>query len=105
LILEALEPAEKARIDALIAGLDAPLPSAEEAPPVWTYEGVSPWLRARIEPGANDKRGSREFILVTDAAHAALVEATAPFRTARAASGAGHSLAGRIWGRLAGRPS
>lgn len=108
LILDALEPAEKARIDALIAGLggrpaadDAAAPAAE-AEPVWTYEGVSPWLRVRIDPNAPTRRKNAEFILMTDAARTALVAAAEPFRTAGVPSGPGRSLGSRIWGKLTG---
>ena len=109
LVLDALEPVEKARIDALIAGFDGrcdpdawPEAAAET---VWTYEGVSPWLRARIEPAGNFERGSRQFVLMTDAAHAALLAAAAPFRTARTAGGPGQSLVSQIWRRLSGKPA
>lgn len=109
MILDALEPAEKARIDALVAEFSArpaPRPAAEpEAEPVWAYEGVSPWLRARIDPNAKAGRASREFILMTDEARAALVAAAEPFRTQRAASGPGRSLVSRIWEQLAGKPA
>lgn len=101
LILDALGPEEKARIDALIAELGGGTAPA----PVFTYEGVSPWLRARIDPDAKTGRARREFILMTPAAHAALVAAAEPFRTERTPPGPGRSLAGRIWERLAGTPA
>jgi hypothetical protein len=99
LILDALEPAEKARIDALIAGLGSGEPEAE---PVWAYEGVSPWLRVRIDPSAKAGRASREFVLMTDEARSALVAAAAPFRTQRAPAGPGRSLMAHLWGKLTG---
>lgn len=100
-ILDALEPAEKARIDALVADF-AGRPDAE---PVVTYEGVSPWLRVRIDPNAKGGRGKREFVLMTDAAREALVAAAEPFRAARPAAGPGRSLVGRIWEKLTGSPA
>jgi hypothetical protein len=105
LVLDALEPAEKARIDTLIAGLGAPSPPAAEAEPVWTYEGVSPWLRVRIEPATKPGRASREFVVMTEATHAALMIAAAPFRTERPASGPGQSLMSQLWRRLSGTPA
>lgn len=104
LILDALEPAEKARIDALIAELAGPGPgqTGGEPEPVWTYEGVSPWLRVRIDPNAKAGRASREFVLLTDAARAALVDAAAPFRTQRRPAGPGRSLMTQMWEKLRG---
>lgn len=108
MILDSLSPHERARIDALIAGLgDKPEPPAETAappPPAWTYEGVSPWLRTRLDPEAHTGRAGREFFLMTDAGRDALGAAALPFRTSVTPMGSGRSLLGRIWARLAGRP-
>lgn len=108
MILDALEPGEKARIDALIdefAGKQA-TPAGTMLQPhaelIWTYQGVSPWLRARIDPNARTGRRSREFILMTDAGHAALIAAAEPFRTSREQAGPGRSLVGLIRDRLGG---
>lgn len=103
LILDALEPAEKARIDALLGELGNSRPAPVEPVPAWTYEGVSPWLRVRIDPGAKAGRASREFILMTDAARAALVSAALPFRTQGPPAGPGRSLIAHIWEKLTGR--
>lgn len=103
LILDALEPRERALIDVLIGTSGrTDGQTVGEAEPVWSYEGVSPWLRVRIDPGAQKRGEKPEFILMTDAARAALVAAAAPFRTAAATPGPGPSLMGRIWGRLKG---
>jgi hypothetical protein len=102
LILDALEPAEKARVDALIAQLGSPPPAKAESEPVWTYEGVSPWLRVHIDPSARAGRANREFILMTDATRAALVTAAEPFRTQRAPAGPGRSLMTHLWEKLTG---
>lgn len=79
-ILGALEPAERKQVDRLIAGLDGG-PAGRAAPsdrPAWSYEGVSPWLLERIEPGG--KGGA--FVLTTPASAAALKAAAEPFRVA-----------------------
>jgi hypothetical protein len=107
MILDALEPAERARIERLTAELGE-RPTAAEAPeaePVWTYEGVSPWLRVRIDPNAKAGRAHREFVLMTDAARTALVAAAEPCKARRTASGPGRSLASRIWEKLGGAPA
>lgn len=102
LILDALEPSEKERIDALIAAFGGPRPSQTEPELVWTYEGVSPWLRVRIDPTAKAGRANREFILMTDVARAALISAAAPFRTQGVPTGPGRSLAAQVWEKLTG---
>lgn len=103
LVLEALEPDERARIDALVAGLGQPeVPAGSEAEPVWSYKGVSPWLRARIDPDTKEGRANRDFILMTDEARAALVAAAAPFRTPAGTAGPGRSLLGQLWAMLGG---
>lgn len=83
-ILGALEPAEKARIEALAAGL-AGGPPREPAPPeepTWSYEGVSPWLLDRIDPeGRSGARPGRDFVLMTPASAEALRAAALPLRT------------------------
>lgn len=88
-ILGALEPAERARIEALIAGFagfrppkQAAMPAEEEKQePEWVYESVSPWLLARIDPDHPQAgRGAREFVLMTEAGAAALRSAAEPFR-------------------------
>ena len=102
LILDALEPAEREKIDALIAEFGNKRAAEDNPEPVWTYEGVSPWLRVRIDPSVKAGRASREFILMTDAACAALVTAAEPFRTQRAPSGPGRSLVTHLWEKLRG---
>ena len=82
-ILGALDPAERARVDALVAAFagQAPGTAAPEPEPEWAYESVSPWLLARIDP--EDRRSGkagREFILITDASREALRAAAEPFR-------------------------
>jgi hypothetical protein len=82
-ILAALDPAERARVDALVGSFAGRAPAAEpdEAQPEWAYESVSPWLLARIDP--DDRRSfkaGREFILITDASREALRAAAEPFR-------------------------
>jgi hypothetical protein len=82
-ILGALDPREKARIDRLVAGFSG-APGAEDEPapePIWTYEGVSPWLLDRIDPDARVGRPGGDFVLVTAASAEALRVAAAPFRT------------------------
>jgi hypothetical protein len=82
-ILGALAPAEKARVDALVAGFAGRDPAGEppEAEPEWAYESVSPWLLARIDPeDRRSARAGREFVLITEASREALREAAAPFR-------------------------
>jgi hypothetical protein len=103
LILDALESSERERIDALIAEFGSAGPRPQEAvEPAWAYEGVSPWLRVRIDPGAKAGRANREFVLMTDDARAALVTAAAPFRTQRPPAGPGRSLFTHIWEKLTG---
>lgn len=106
MILDALEPPERARIDVLIGelgggsathGVPVPAPDAE---PVWTWQGVSPWLRVRIDPDARTGRSNPEFVLITDAARAALVAAAEPFRVSPDEAGQGRSLMGIIRDRL-----
>jgi hypothetical protein len=106
-VLGALDPDEKARVDALIADHEgrppAPAPQAQpEAAPVWTYDGVSPWLLLRIDPNARVGRAGREFVLMTDAARDALREAAEPFRAEAAGAGRGQSLLDRLFQKLAG---
>ena len=105
LILAALEPAEKQRIDALIAEVANPRPAQADPEPVWAYEGVSPWLRVRIDPNAKAGRANREFVLMTEAARTALGAAAEPFRTQRVPTGPGRSLMTQIWGKLTGTPA
>lgn len=105
LILDALEPLERERIDALITEFASPVPAQTEPEPVWTYGGVSPWLRVRIDPNVKAGRASREFILMTDATKAALVAAAEPFRTRRTPSEPGRSLVTQIWDKLTGKPA
>jgi hypothetical protein len=104
-VLGALDPDEKARIDALIAEFHGRPPAAEPAPeaePVWAYQGASPWLLLRIDPNARVGRAGREFVLMTDAARDALREAAEPFRTEAARTAHNHSLLDRLFQKLAG---
>lgn len=99
-ILAALDPAEKARVDALMAGFaGAPVAAEiEPAAPAFAYEGASPWLLARIDPGAAPTPGkSRDFVVMTEAAGGALRDAAAPFRVAIQANRGG-TLLGRLFG-------
>src|SRR5262245_50664998 len=82
-ILGALDAAERARVDALVAGFAGRAPAAEppQAAPEWAHESVAPWLLARLDP--EDRRGgkaAREFVLVTEASREALRAAAEPFR-------------------------
>lgn len=83
-ILDSLEPHERRRVQALLAGPDAAETIAEPAPaqePKWAYEGVSPWLLDRIDPeGKAGRRPGRGFVLMTPASTEALRTAAAPFR-------------------------
>ena len=106
-ILGALDPAEKARVDALVAGFAgrAVDDNPPETPPVWAYESVSPWLLARIDP--DDRRADRsrpEFVLMTETASAALRGAAEPFRRPANPAGGGkaRSLLDQAWRLLAG---
>lgn len=99
-ILAALDPAEKARVDALMAGFAGAPVTPEQAPaaPVFAYEGVSPWLLGRIDPDAAPAPGKgRDFVVMTEAAGEALREAAAPFRVAIQANRGG-TLLGRLFG-------
>jgi hypothetical protein len=99
-ILGALDPAEKARVDALVAGFAgrAVDDNPPETPPVWAYESVSPWLLARIDPDDRRGRVGREFVLVTDASRAALREAAEPFRKqVMPAARGGMALLDQVW--------
>lgn len=103
-VLGALDPDDRARIDALVAefhGRPVPAEPAVEAEPVWVYEGASPWLLLRIDPNAKVGRAGREFVLMTDAARDALHEAAAPFRTEAAGTARSRSLLDRLLQRLA----
>lgn len=106
-ILATLEPGERARVDALVAGLAGRAPAAEAAPaqaePEWVYESVSPWLLTRIDP--DDKRAgraSRDFVLMTEAGREALRSAAEPFRKPAAASAGrnARSLLDQAWRAL-----
>jgi hypothetical protein len=107
-ILAALDPAEKARVDALVSDF-AGHGAAENPPepqPEWAYESVSPWLLARIDP--DDRRRSRqagrEFVLITDTSREALREAAAPFRRqVNPASRNGMALLDQLWRLFASR--
>jgi len=112
-ILGELEPGERARVDALIAGFAGRPPPAQAAPaaeqeaeePRWVYESVSPWLLARIDP--DDRRAGRsppEFVLMTEAGSAALRAAAEPFRRPANPAGGGkaRSLLDQAWRLFAG---
>ena len=105
-ILGALEPHEKARIDRLVAGFSGTAAAAAGEPeqePVWTYDGVSPWLLDRIDPDARSSRAGRDFVLMTPASGEALRAAAAPFRTQSGSqSGRGATLVARAMAFLAG---
>src|SRR5687768_10406850 len=76
-ILGALDADERSRLDRIVAGSPEtrePERAAEE--PAWIYEGISPWLRDRLEP--EGKGGT--FALVTPASVQALRAAAEPFR-------------------------
>lgn len=105
-ILGALDPAEKVRIERLVAGFSGE-PAAESAPPeepVWIYEGVAPWLLDRIEPDAKAAtRAGRDFVLMTPASGEALRAAAAPFRIQSGGpNGRGASLVDRAMAFLGG---
>lgn len=106
MILDALEPGERAEIDRLLAELSGrPIPrQADEADPepAWTYQGVSPWLRARMDLDGEPAKAGADFFLVTEAARSALLAAAQPFKVARSGCGEGGSLVGRLWGKLSG---
>jgi len=105
-ILGALEPGDRARVDAMVAGFAGrPLPA--EAPPApeepeFVYESVSPWLLARIDP--DDRRAAREFVLMTETGREALRAAAEPFRKPAFAAGGNRarSLLDQAWRLLAG---
>ena len=113
-ILGELDPGERTRIDALIAGFAGrPLPveappaagAAEEEEPQWVSESVSPWLLARIDP--DDRRAGRsppEFVLMTEAGSAALRAAAEPVRRPANPAGGGkaRSLLDQAWRLFAG---
>ena len=105
-ILGALEPGDRARVDAIAAGFAGRSPPAEPAPepeePEWAYESVSPWLLARLDP--DDRRAGRDFVLMTDAAREALRAAAEPFRKQAFAPGGGkaRSLIDQAWRLVAG---
>lgn len=108
MVLDALAPAQRARIEALVAGhAEEPPAAVPEAPPPAIYEGVSPWLLVRIDPGIKAGRAGREFVLMTDAAGEALRAAAEPFRRRDSRSGrvAGRTLLDRAWRALAGKPA
>ena len=100
-ILGALDPAEKARVDALAAGFagGAAAEDPAEAEPLWAYESVSPWLLARIDPDdRRNGRAGREFMLITDASREALRAAAEPFRKqVKPAARNGAALLDRVW--------
>ncbi|HEV2818511.1 MAG TPA: hypothetical protein VGW40_14960 [Allosphingosinicella sp.] len=105
-ILGALDPGDRARVDAMVAGFAGrPLPVAaapEPEQPEWAYESVSPWLLARIDP--DDRRAAREFVLMTETGREALRAAAEPFRKPVSAPGAGkaRSLLDQAWRLVAG---
>lgn len=106
-ILGALDPAERARVDALVAGF-AGRAAAEISPetqPEWAYESVSPWLLARIDPeDRRSGRASREFVLITDASREALRAAAEPFRKqVTPAARNGMALLDQVWRLFASR--
>lgn len=100
-ILGALDPAEKARVDSLVAGFAgvAAVENLPETQPLWAYESVSPWLLARIDPDdRRSARAGREFVLITDASREALREAAEPFRKqVTPASRNGIALVDQVW--------
>jgi hypothetical protein len=103
-ILGALGPAEKARMERLVAGLPAPGPDEAPVEPAWTYDGVSPWLLDRIDPDAKaGSRAGRDFVLMTPASGAALRAAALPFRTRHGGEdGRGATLLARLAAFLGG---
>ena len=100
-ILGALDPAEKARVDALLSGFAgrAAAENPSETQPLWAYESVSPWLLARIDPeDRRSGRAGREFVLITDASRKALREAAEPFRKqVTPAARNGMALLDQVW--------
>ncbi len=108
-ILGALDAAEKARVEALVAGFaggppaEAPPPPPPEEP-VWTYEGLSPWLLDRIDPeGRSGTRTGRGFVLMTPASTEALQAAAMPLRSqAQSGDGRGATLIDKAMAFLAG---
>jgi hypothetical protein len=104
-ILAALDPADKARIEALALGDD---PAAAAVEPEYAYESVSPWLLARIDPeDRRAGRAGREFVLLTDAGRAALQAAAAPFRKQVSPGGPrrGRALLDQFWRFVTGAPA
>jgi hypothetical protein len=100
-ILGALSPAEKSRVEALVAGFagGGAADKATDTQPLWAYESVSPWLLARIDPDdRRSGRAGREFVLITDASREALRAAAEPFRKQVApAAGGGMALLDQVW--------
>ena len=89
-ILGALDATEKTRVERLVAGFAGGPPPEPSPPdePVWTYEGVSPWLLDRIDPEARSgARPGRDFVLMTPASAEALRAAAMPLRTQVGAGG------------------
>jgi hypothetical protein len=106
-ILGALDPAEKARVDVLVAGLAGRVATENppEAQPEWVYESVSPWLLTRIDPDdRRSARAGREFMLITDASREALRAAAEPFRKqVTPAARNGMALLDQVWRLFARR--
>ena len=102
-ILGALDPAERARIEALALGGEDPAAAPSE--PEYAYDSVSPWLLARIDP--QDRRAGREFVLLTDASREALQDAAAPFRkqVSPSAPRRGRALLDQLWRLVSGAPA
>lgn len=106
-ILAALTSDERARLEALGASRAGQVPTEQpaEAEPEWTYESVSPWLLARIDP--DDRRSGkagREFVLMTDASRDALRAAAEPFRKQVGPAGrrSGAALLDQVWSLFRG---
>ena len=100
-ILGALEPRERARVDAL---LDAAAGrGAESDEHGRDYKSVSPWLLARMDPAGRGRARERDQAAMTEAAREALKAAAEPFRAQSGLAGRrGRTLAGQTWRIFAG---
>lgn len=95
-ILGALEPPERAKVDAL---LDAAAGrGAESDEQGRDYKSVSPWLLARMDPPGRGGERERDQAAMTDAAREALKAAAEPFRAQPGGAGRrGRTLAEQAW--------